>query len=96
MAAHVKTALEQIMEQKYPSSHLRGALQFSCWTEDLTMEEWAKFDDIVNHFTMTDNEKDAECKKLARKLFNKYVEEWLTLDMPATREEWRELKWGAK
>jgi len=96
MAAHVVTALNQIIEQKYPASHIRGALNLSCWTEDLTMKEWVEFDNIISHFTMTDNEKDAECKKLARKLLPYYTDIWNELNQPVTREEWRLNKWGEK
>lgn len=94
MAAHIKTALEQIAENKYPSGHVRIALQFSCWSEELSLDDYCRFDDIVNHFEMTDTEKDKECRRTAKLLLPKYTSQWETLGKPQTREAWRMAQFG--
>lgn len=94
MAAHIKTALEQIIIDKYPAGHIRSALNFSCWTEELSLSDWVKFDDVCNHFVMADNEQNIYCKELAKQLLPAYTIQWTELGKPKTREEWRKAKHG--
>jgi hypothetical protein len=94
MAAHVKTALEQIITDKYPSGHIRAALNFSCWVEDLSLADYVKFDDVCNHFVMTDREKDMYCKELAKQLLPYYTILWESLGKPDNREAWHKAVYG--
>lgn len=103
MAAHVKTALEQISEQlnneqnySFDFDSLDAALNLSCWTEDLSLEDFTELDFIIavsyrDYFQAVD-----DLKQFITVHYLKYKQEWLDLGQPATREEWRQLKWGAK
>ncbi len=94
MAAHVVTALEQVLQDiKYNRvnfDYLESALNLSCWTEDLDYPDY-----------------DLLCRAVANKSISdlyfwrqgiglKYRAIWLNLGQPATREEWRVAKWGEK
>lgn len=95
MAAHVKTALEQIKASQYPSSHINGALEISSWTEELTLTEYCEFDDIVNSIELTTRQRDAQCKLLAAILLHKYTQLWHDLGEPETREAWHKARFNS-
>lgn len=89
MAAHVLTALQQIIEN--PSrefEHLPSALDISCWTEDLSFLDHEELAELAYNGDVDGVEGWAYSHR------EKYYNEWVRLGRPETREEWREARYG--
>lgn len=92
MAAHVLTALNQIIEDPEGNmQYLPSALDLSCWTEDLDLQDYCQLRDIVK---MNHNESYIALQGWARLMRMKYTPKWERLGRPETREAWRKAKWG--
>lgn len=95
MAAHVKTALEQIIVDNFHYDHLLPAFDLSCWTEDLDFNDYCDLHDIVKAYaTMPDSHRHDMVKQSAKLLLPKYIQQWESLGRPDTREAWRMAKFG--
>ena len=89
MAAHVVTAINQILENpERELEHIDAALNLGSWTEDLDFEDYQYLSSVAeegNHNNL---------RSWAIDMQEKYNEEWHELGMPETREEWRRAKYG--
>lgn len=96
MAAHVKTALEQIVRGTVSNpDHIESALNLSCWSEDLDFSDYCDFSSVFNSYSNYPVEKRIDmCKMVARSLLPKYTAVWESLGKPDTREEWHKAKYG--
>jgi hypothetical protein len=92
MAAHVITALNQltddIRKDRVNWEFIQAALNFSCWTEDLDLDDYIDLDQI-NQSQNIDLLSD-----WITSIFNKYFAEWFKIGQPRTREDWRKLKYS--
>jgi len=80
MAAHVLTALNQIKDSPESNfKYIESALNISCWTEDLTMDEYMSLKFIVN---------SDQLYGWSVAMIAVYKDIWYRLGCPATREEW--------
>lgn len=86
MAAHLKTALEQVTQDielnRINWNHLQAALDISCWTEDLRLDDYVQLQGIVT---------DQDLQRLKEWVFYNLIKaeiEWGELGQPATREQW--------
>lgn len=94
MAAHVKTALEQIIVGNFHYDHLMPAFNISCWTDDLDFSDYVDFRAIVESYsTMPDNKRYDMVKITAKTLLPKYTAVWKLLGKPDNREEWHKAKY---
>ncbi len=93
MAAHIVTALNQLTEDidlnRINWDHLRAALHFSTWTEDLGLRDYSTLVDIV------EDKKIDRLSKWIELVFPVYLKEWQSYGEPRDREGWREAKWGS-
>jgi hypothetical protein len=94
MAAHIYTALNQIKDDLLLTNKilywegLQAALDYSCWTEELDLSEYAELQAVV---------KEQSLVKLAYwlgKTIPVYQQRFVKLDYPADRETWLE-RWFA-
>lgn len=89
MAAHALTGIEQILEDPAGSlPHMQSALALDCWTADLTMNHY----DLLSRAVTLNSEYSLLQWALDHR--QHYMDEWLDLGMPETREQWREAKYG--
>jgi len=91
MSAHVYTALQQLQEAThtyFPS--LQAALDFSCWTEDLSLEHYRELADIVHEHS------EEALQAFVSRCLPVYQEEWRQLGEPRTREDWLRRKYGVE
>ena len=96
MAAHVKTALEQLVAGNFHYDQLLPAFKLSSWTEDLDFTDYCDFLAIVKSYaTFPDNERHDMVKNVARMMLPKYTGQWEELGKPDNREGWRVAKWGS-
>lgn len=88
MAAHVWTAVNQLRDEHVLRNNpvnwpgLQAALDLSCWTELLDLEDYESLQDVVS------KEDKIELAFWLGSVFVKYKEEWVRLGMPTTKEEW--------
>jgi hypothetical protein len=87
MAAHVVTALNEIkkdLQQGNPVQWdiLNAALNLSCWTEDLDLDEYTALLVIVQ------KKYPMHLALLVGQCLEKYTNKWVLLGQPKTREEW--------
>lgn len=91
MAAHIKTALEQLKEGKFIVDSVRSALALSCWTEELDFDDYLGFSQLVHggpeRVPPVVYVRDA-VMGFAFALYPKYRERWYNLGCPKTREQW--------
>ena len=90
MAANIKTALTQMAEGKISSQSLVPALHFSCWTEDLDLDEYHALQQIS-----TSGSRD-QVIGFGLALLPKYTQVWYKLGCPNTREQWLQQKYGGR
>lgn len=89
MAAHLLTGLIQaahsaiVRPSEKLAEELKPALEFLCWTEDMTLDGYRKLASAVEQ-----QDADAIFEALVSELPGAVVE-WKCLGRPATREEWR-------
>lgn len=91
MAAHVLTGLNQVavMQETESTWHqLDAAVRLSCWTEDLTLEDWRLLRDIVSRRDF------AELQEFIGAITQTYARTWEALGRPTTREEWNRASFG--
>jgi hypothetical protein len=93
MAAHIYTALQQIEDDIERLNlnlfeHLDAALRFSCWTEELELDEYLRLRNIVD-----DRDEDALVAFVAE-MKPLYEDAWTDLRQPKTREEWLQRKYN--
>jgi hypothetical protein len=82
MAAHVITALKDIKDHGSSWDNLQCALNFSCWTELLEIDDYAELQRIVNL-------KSREAlNTFITLLLPKYTNKWYLLNCPGTMEAW--------
>lgn len=88
MAAHVLTALDEIIvwidSGEITWNMLQGALDLSCWTEDMEFRDYSFLSDIVKA------QDEAALEKFVLDIHEKYKKIWNDLAQPRTREEWLE------
>ena len=95
MAAHVKTALEQIIVDNFHYDHLMPAFDISCWTDDLDLSDYSDMRSIVQDYaTYPDNHRRDRVKTIAKLLLPKYTAVWESLCKPDNREAWHRAKYG--
>jgi hypothetical protein len=93
MAAHIVTALTEIQKDTITDvpgtdvpdfywRQLQTALDLSCWTEDLDLDEWRELQRVV------DGRDSGELRDFVAKCLPIYQAEWERLGQPRTREEW--------
>jgi len=88
MAAHIVTALKQIeqqIESGKPDLHLDTALNLSCWTEDLDLDDYRSLEHLVD---------DPGLLPWVKIAIRKYTQVWEQVGEPSTREQWRDRYWG--
>lgn len=95
MAAHLKTGIEQVLEQieregetDYLKQTLEGAVKMSCWTEDDTGVWYLLYDYVQEKIGIESLE-----TQLRRNL-ERVTDMWDRLGKPDTREEWWRAKYG--
>ena len=95
MAAHVKTALEQIIANDFHYDHLMPAFNISCWTDDLDLSDYSDMWSIVQDYAAyPDNHRRDMVKTIAKLLLPKYTAVWESLGKPDNREAWHKAKYG--
>lgn len=99
MAAHVYTALQQIeadIERLNLNlfNQLEPALSFSCWTEDLDLDEYGELRQIVELHDTTPLVAEDRLYEWVRTMKVKYEQVWQGYGEPRTREQWLEAKYG--
>jgi hypothetical protein len=85
MGAHVLRGLNNVAtmaDTDFTWSLLECAVQRSCWTEDLTLEDWRLLRDIVARRDY------AGLQEFVGAVTQTYARTWEALGRPATREEW--------
>lgn len=82
MAAHILTALDELIADRFTLSQVHGALMFSSWTEDLTTTDWTAFNRLV------DSADSAGIVEHAKSIRPLYASIWNLLNQPTTREQW--------
>ena len=91
MAAHIKTALDQTLNDIKSDNviwpHLMAALDFSTWTEDLDFDDYIQLSKIVK------NEDITQLDNWIDEIYKKYFVIWSGLKYPKTREEWNKEKY---
>ena len=90
MAATIKTALTQLAEGKTSPESLKPALHFSCWTEDLDLDEYHALQQVS-----TSGSKN-QVIGFGLALLPKYTQMWYQLGCPNTRKQWLQQKYGGK
>lgn len=88
MAAHVLTALNQIKDNPVNFNHLQSALNLSCWTDDLDLNDYCTLSDIVTY------ENTEKLLAWVERMIAKYCDKWINLNCPDTREQWRKALYG--
>lgn len=97
MAAHVKTALEQIIVDNFHYDHLMPAFNISCWTDDLDLSDYIYLRDIVRDYAVyPDNHRRDVVKTAAKMLLSKYTDIWQSLGCPDNREMWHKALFSNK
>lgn len=96
MAAHVKTALDQIIRGTVSNpDHIETALNLSCWSEDLDFSDYCDFSSIFNsRFDYPVDKRMGMIVMVAKQLLPKYTAVWEKLGKPETREEWHKVKFA--
>lgn len=96
MAAHVKTALEQIVRGTVSNpDHIESALNLSCWSEDLDFSDYCDFSSIFNSYlNYPVGMRMDMVKMVAVNLLPKYTAVWESLGKPDNREGWHRAKYG--
>lgn len=98
MAAHKLTGLRQTVEDAQRVidgkrsaesflSMMRGALELSCWTEDLSIDEWAELDKLAKAGNIEN------IRLWAQRHIPAAIEEWEMLGRPSFREAWCAAVW---
>ena len=92
MAAHIVTALKQIeqqIESGKPDLHLDTALNLSCWTEDLDLDDYRSLGHLISDVD------DPGLLPWVKIAIRKYTQVWEQVGEPSTREEWRDRYWDS-
>lgn len=88
MAAHILTAINQIIENpEREFRHIKAALNLSCWTEDLDLNDYSRLSLVEN---------SGELRFWAQQAKGKYEWRWEKLECPETREEWHKAQYGGQ
>jgi hypothetical protein len=105
MAAHILTATRQTIETlesgnptmvRATVDGIRAALNLSSWTEDLDLDSYRNLARAVSAWDVDPTEDNRQMLVMTLGVIQGlYTTEWLKLDRPRTREEWRERKWGS-
>lgn len=97
MAAHIKTALEQIIRGTVNNpDHIESALNLSCWSEDLDFSDYCDFSSIFNSSLNYPVDKRMDMiVMVAKTLLPKYTDIWQSLGNPETREDWHKAIYGS-
>lgn len=90
MAAHILTALDQMIEKPDPEKFAH-ALDYALLGDQLDYEDW-----VILHMVCDLMESPDALKGACIVLRPKYYKQFIELDSPSTAEEWNRAKWGNK
>ena len=91
MAAHVVTAMSWIMEHGESHNAINGALQLSCWTEDLDLDDYASLTAVS---LLDDATFPLALRGWTMAMLPKYRDQYFRFGCPETREEWHKAKYS--
>jgi hypothetical protein len=88
VAAHAWTAINQLRDEHVTHGNpvnwpgLKAALDFSCWTELLELDDYTTLAEIVS------SQDHLRLAFWLGEVYNRYKAEWERLNKPTTMEEW--------